>query len=242
MGVMDRYQEKKKKKDEESTGGKSASGGVAERYERNQYYQTLDTDSVDKNYINSFVSDTNSFFGGVNEGSVSYSNAVSTMGDLGKRLDTIEGWLYKNRNSLNENSYNSLSSSIGEIKGSIGGIKEFYSQFGSEGAYQYWRRSEEYKKKYSDWSDEDIQAALGLMEDGEEKEWLRNYQYERVKQFEDFSQYSQYANSAKGLGKYLSDPTYEYINGKLGVALYDALAGNFAEINYDEMDEDEIAV
>ena len=241
MGVMDRYNEKKKK-DQEKTGGNSASGGVAERYERNQYYQTLDTDSVNDKYINTFVSDTNNFFGGVNKGSVSYSDAVSTIGDLGTRLDTIEGWLYKNRNSLGEKTYNALSSNFNEIKGSIGGIKEFYSQFDSEDAYNYWQRSEGYKKKYSAQSQEDILAALGLLEDGEEKDWLRNYQYERVKQLDDFSQYSQYANEEKGLGKYLSDPTYEYINGKMAFAFYDTLAGAGAEYNLDQMDEDEISV
>jgi N12 class adenine-specific DNA methylase len=149
------------------------------------------------------------------------------------------------RNYMGDGMANSILATLDQIASGYDSLLA-RSRYESEDAWnkavEFWKRSEEYKKKYSDWSDEDIQAALGLMEDGEEKEWLRNYQYERVKQFEDFSQYSQYANGAKGLGKYLSDSTYEYINGKLGVALYDALAGNFAEIHYDEMDKDEIAV
>ena len=101
MGVLDRYNEKKKKKDEESK-SKTTSGGVAERYERNQYYQTLDTDSVDEKYINTFISDANSFFSGVNDKSIAYGAAKSTLGDLSTRYDNIQGWLYKNKSKLNE--------------------------------------------------------------------------------------------------------------------------------------------
>ena len=145
MGVMDRYSEKKKKKDEESTGGKSASGGVAERYERNQYYQTLDTDSVDENYINSFISDTNTFFKGVKENSISYDAGKSTFGDLSTRYDTIQGWLYKN--NINEEKYASLSSTFDGLQSSFDGLKDFYSRWDNEDEYKKAVEQEEAEKK-----------------------------------------------------------------------------------------------
>ena len=135
MGVMDRYNEKKKKKDEESTGGKSSSGGVAERYERNQYYQTLDTDSVDEKYINSFISDTNTFFKGVNEKSISYDAGKSTLGDLSTRYDTIQGWLYKNKSNINKESYTKLSSTFDGLKSNFDDLKDFYSRWDTADAY-----------------------------------------------------------------------------------------------------------
>ena len=135
MGVMDRYNERNKKKDEEKTGGKSASGGVAERYERNQYYQTLDLDSVDENYINTFMSDTNNFFSGVNDKSISYGAAKSTLGDLSTRYDTIQGWLYKNKNNLNEEAYTGLSSTFDGLKSQFDGLKDYYSKWETEDDY-----------------------------------------------------------------------------------------------------------
>lgn len=169
MGVMDRYNDKKKKKEEESK-SKTTSGGVADRYERNQYYQTLDTDSVDDNYINSFISDTNRFFGKiggnsnsntgakgmveelgaryttpgwirnsfsakVEDNNVTFDEARSTIEDLGTRYDTIQGWLYKNRNNLDEETYNNLASSFDGLKSSFDSVKDYYSQFETEDDY-----------------------------------------------------------------------------------------------------------
>ena len=134
MGVMDRYNEKKKK-EKDVPGSKTTSGGVAERYERNKYYQTLDVDSVDDNYINTFISDTNSFFGGVSDGSISYNDAHSSMEDLSKRYDTIEGWLNKYKSQLDEESYNSLSSGFTGLKEEFAGVKDFYAKWETEDDY-----------------------------------------------------------------------------------------------------------
>ena len=149
MGVMDRYNERNKKKDEEKTGGKSASGGVAERYERNQYYQTLDLDSVDENYINTFISDTNSFFSGVNQKAISYDVAKRTFGDLSTRYDTIQGWLYKNKSKLNEEAYTGLSTTFDGLKSNFDGLKDFYSQ---------WDTQEDYDKFSMGWLDSDAET------------------------------------------------------------------------------------
>ena len=199
MGVLDRYNEKKKKKEEESK-SKTTSGGVADRYDRNQYYLTLDTDSVDDNYINSFISDTNSFFSGVNDKSISYSAAKSTLGDLSSRYDTIQGWLYKNKRNLNEEAYTSLSSTFDGLKSNFDSINDFYSQWDSDESYQASVRQDGYKQKYSGMSWEEVQSALRELSDGEEKQWLSTYQYEMLPTASDFD-----SKSTAGWEKYLAD-------------------------------------
>ena len=135
MGVMDRYNERKKKKDEKNTGGKSASGGVAERYEKNQYYQTLDLDSVDDKYIETFTVDANDFFTRVEENAVSYDEANSVLNDLGTRFDTIQGWMSKNKSNFDKKAYTDLSDSLGIFKSSLDNIKNYYSKWDSAEAY-----------------------------------------------------------------------------------------------------------
>ena len=176
MGVMDRYNERNKKKDEEKTGGKSASGGVAERYERNQYYQTLDLDSVDENYINTFTSDIGSFFERAGANSISLDEAKSSMEDLGTRYDTIQGWLYKNRGSFDEESYKSFTASLDEIKSRFDGTKDYFSQWENDSDYQASLKDWGYRKQYEGMSYEDIQRKLFVMPKGtEEYSWLQAY-------------------------------------------------------------------
>lgn len=152
MGVMDRYSEKKKK-EKDVPGSKTTSGGVMERYEKNKYYQTLDVDSVDDNYINTFISDTNSFFGSVSDGSISYNDAHSSMEDLSKRYDTIEGWLSKNKSRLDEESYNSLSSTFSGLKIDFDGIKDFYSK---------WETEDDYNKSVAAAKDYEVKSAADI--------------------------------------------------------------------------------
>ena len=146
MGVMDRYNEKKKKKQEETT-----SSGVRERYEARKYYSSLPTDSVDEKYISSFISDSEIFLKSArdNYSSLGWSNASSsyesisnTWKDLNTKGDTIRGWLYKNRNSLGEETYNSVSKSLDSfnkdaqsIISSFQSALDEYSKFETEDAY-----------------------------------------------------------------------------------------------------------
>ena len=157
MGVKERYEDKRKKKgdEQENTGGTTASGGVAERYERNKYYNTLDTGSVNEAYINSFVADSNSFFGSVSDGTASYSGAISTIGDLSTRLDTIDGWLYKNKGRMDQKTYDSLYKSFGEMRSSINSVRGYYSQWDSEEAYN---QAVAQQKAYDEKKNADISA------------------------------------------------------------------------------------
>ena len=133
MGVMDRYNAKKKKESE--VDNSAFNGGVAERYERNKYYQTLDLDSVNDDYIEAFFSDTNAFFESVNGGKSSFTDATSRLADLNKRRDTIEGWLYKNKSHLPENSYRSILDTVSSAGETFKNLTKHYSRFKSEDDY-----------------------------------------------------------------------------------------------------------
>ena len=251
MGVMDRYNERKKKKNEENTGGKSASGGVADRYERNQYYQTLDTDSVNEEYINTFISDSNRFFSGINDGSVSYSGATSTVGDLGTRLDTIQGWLYKNRKSLDEKTYNDLSSTFDQLSGSISSARDYYSQWDSEDAYNAWYSKESFIKEYL--ADPEKATTTLDYDDDWVKEAQNRAEISKIMGADDLQTYSGYVStSQKGLFKpEYRDIAYEIINGNDDAWSKVAIQQAWGSIsdnelsrlhNYEHMTEDEVSV
>ena len=203
MGVMDRYNEKTKKKSEDSK-SKTTSGGVAERYERYQYYQTLDTDSVDENYIKTFLSDTNSFFSGVNDKSIDFITAKSTLGDLGTKYDTIQGWLYKNKSTLDAEAYSNLSSTFDGLQSSFTGLKDYYSQWESAEDYDAWYKKESFIEKYLA-DPENATAAVDY-----EADWLKEAQYRaensKVLGAKDFQDYSKYVSTS-------DDITYQIVNG-----------------------------
>ena len=223
MGVMDRYNDKKKKKEEEVSGGKATSSGVAQRYERNQYYQTLDTDSVDDQYIDTFLTFSNRFFDSVSKNAITYDTATRTMESLNKRYDTIQGWLYKNRNNLDQETYNSVSSAFDGLKSSLDSAKDYYSQWESDEDYQTSLRQFGYQQKYQGKGFDQIQALLADMEDGEEKDWLASHKYGFLRNAEDFAEKSKYTTTYRGGEKFnaltgtytdsgFDDITYDYIN------------------------------
>ena len=223
MGLIDELNERKKKQ-QGSTSKKSSSGGLIAELELRKKYQSLPVDDVDDKYINSFISDSNRFFGGFNDGSVSYSGAVSTVGDLGTRLDTIEGWLYQNRNSLDEETYSSLSSAVEELKGSIGGIKKYYSQWDSEDSYNSWKNREDFISAYL----ADPEKATATFE--YDNDWLKEAQHRAEKATvmgaEDFQDNSKYKSTEldhwwdRAWSQYsmgYGDLAYEYINNQNGI-------------------------
>ena len=155
MGVMDRYNEKKKKKDTEEE--KSTKSGVLDRYEKNKYYQTLDTTGVDENYVNAFISDANTFFKGIGgtDSTISFNDARSTVEDLGTRYDTVRAWLYKNKDKLGEKNYASYSDTFNSFGSGLDSIKNYYSQWETEEDYNAWY--EDYKAKQAILNSEDFE-------------------------------------------------------------------------------------
>ena len=151
MGVMDRYN---KKKQQGTSASGTTSNGVMQRYERNKYYNSLDTSVVNDSYINSFISDSDKFVVdaqdsfknlGWSNASSSYDTVSNTWKDLKTRQDIITAWLRKNRNVLSDEKRNSIIKSLDNS--SMSGysvISKYenalneYSQFASEDEYNQW--------------------------------------------------------------------------------------------------------
>ena len=133
MSGMDRFYKRKKEKQSNSVVS-SASGGM-DRYNKNQYYRSLDTSGVNDDYINTFASDANSFFSGVGDGNVSYTDATSILSDLNTRYDIVNAWLYQNKSKLSGDSYKGFSESLNAFKSGLDSVKGFYSKFESEEDY-----------------------------------------------------------------------------------------------------------
>ena len=127
-------------------------------------YRNTNTDSVNDEYINTFISDVNSFFKGTEDtykgigwGNASsvYDSTNSTWQGLKTRQDTIRAWLYKNKSRLTEDSYKSLSETLDSIDSGASsilsgfeGMKNFYGQFETEDSYNKWKANEDWKKEF----------------------------------------------------------------------------------------------
>ena len=180
--------------DEKENENSSSKVSGEDLLKRHKTYQTTNTDSVDQKYIDSFMSDAKTFFTTAAEdyGGIGWSNASSyydsrnaTWQDLNTRADTIGAWLYKNRNSIDIEEYDSLNKSLDTIRGDASSVLDsfksavdYYSQWATEDEYNSWY--EEYKRK-----EDEKQAILGA--------W-------------DFEHYSQ-------IGANIENPTYAQANG-----------------------------
>jgi hypothetical protein len=83
---------------------------------------------VDEKYINSFISDANSFMSADKNSSFSTWNKLG----LGSRVNTVRGWLYHNKNNLDGETYKSLSDTVD----SLAKLNDYYSRFKSEDEYK----------------------------------------------------------------------------------------------------------
>ncbi|MBR5594010.1 MAG: hypothetical protein IKW46_08060, partial [Bacteroidaceae bacterium] len=131
---MDRFYKRKK----QSSTPVSTAGGGMDRYYKKQYYNSLDTSGVDDNYINTFVSDANSFLSGAGNFSIDYDSAHRSLSDLGSRYDTLQAYFYKNRKNFDDETYGNLTSALGEFGSNFDSINKFYSQFDSADSYNSW--------------------------------------------------------------------------------------------------------
>jgi hypothetical protein len=131
-------------------------------------------DVVDSDYINTFISDANSFLGSAENdyNSVGWGNAFKTYlnrdeswNDLSSRANLVRKWLDKNKNKLDTKTYDELSKSISTILeggnsviGSFKNASDFYEQFDTEDSYNAWKtysetidkvvNAEDYEKYY----------------------------------------------------------------------------------------------
>lgn len=117
-------QMRKKKEEEKKSTSSMSARQAAEQIKK---YNSLPTDSVDQNYISSFVSEANSFLGTSKVDNSSYG----TWKDLSTKADTISGWLYKNRGNLKSEDYDSIANAINTFSSAT---KDF-AQFDNEDSY-----------------------------------------------------------------------------------------------------------
>ena len=156
MSGMDRFYKRQKEKQGNSstTSPTTASGGM-DRYNKRQYYKSIDTSGVNNDYISSFTTDTNSFLSGASDYSLDYDTATSSLRDLRSRYDTIQAYLYQNRSNFDDETYGSLSSALGDFGGAIDSIKGFYSRFDSADSYNSWYKN--YKEQQEILNSEDFE-------------------------------------------------------------------------------------
>ena len=183
--------EKEDEKDKEKSSSKLTGDDLLKRHKA---YQSADTSGVDQKYIDSFIKDSNAFLttaekdhGGLGWGTASsaYESRNTTWQDLNARADTIGAWLYKNRDSIDRETYDSLNTSLEDIRRSGSSVMDafknamdYYSQWDTEDAYNAWYAEEQRKE-------EEKKAVLGAS---------------------DFEQYSQ-------IGANIENPTYAQANG-----------------------------
>ena len=96
-----------------------------------QKYQGTDTSAVNDAYIETFVSDANSFLRTHKED----DNAYNKWKDLYTRAETISGYLYKNGSKLDSKSYESIASAIK----TFGDETKDYTQFSSEDDFRRYK-------------------------------------------------------------------------------------------------------
>ena len=158
--LLSKYEEYKKKKKsntekEERPSSKKITGDqLLEKYETHKRYSAMDTSGVDDNYINTFVSDANSFLSGAGNFSIDYDSAHRSLSDLGSRYDTLQAYFYKNRKNFDDETYGNLTSALGEFRNNFDSINKFYSQFDSADSYNSWY--ENYKAQQAILNSEDF--------------------------------------------------------------------------------------
>ena len=166
--LLKKSKENKKKENEAISG--------EDLINRLKTYQSADTSSVDQKYIDSFMTDANSFlttaekdYGGVGwaNASSSYDSRNSTWKELSARADAIGAWLYKNRNSLDSDVYKTLSDSLSEIRGSGSSILNTFK--GAVDHYSQWKTEDEYNAWYEDYQRKQEMASSAEGQQGWEK-------------------------------------------------------------------------
>ena len=146
-------QMRKKKEEEQNNTPSMSARQVAEQIKK---YNSIQTDSVDQKYIDSFMTDANAFqttaekdYGGLGWSNASsvYDSRNATWQDLNTRADTISAWLYKNRNSIDKETYDSFNKSLSNFRSTgsfiIDDFKskvDYYSHFATEDEYNEWNK------------------------------------------------------------------------------------------------------
>ena len=137
----------KKKKEQEQSG----SGSTSTKPSFSEWSNNKKASVVDQDFINSFLSDANSFLGSAEEdyGKVAWGNASSlyeskltTRNDLDSRAASIRAWASQNMEKLGRDAYTTITSMLNNytngsksIMDSFKSANDYYTQFESEAQY-----------------------------------------------------------------------------------------------------------
>ena len=184
--AAERYKKKKKNNTDTST-----SYNAAERYKQHKQYENTDTNSVNKNYINSFLTDAGNFLGNAKV----EENSYSTWQDLSSRANTIKAWSWKNRDNLEKESYKSLNDSLSAFDSAA----EYWNQFKTPEEYnEFWK---EYSSYYNKW---------GKYADAED--YAQNSKYVSTRTDVDINDAFNFFSGMYNTSQLFGDFNYDYIN------------------------------
>lgn len=149
--------------------------------------------AVDEAYINQFLTDSYDFLQQTQKDyeSLDYNTGrtsapLNSYTDKSReyrsKADTISAFLNVNRNNIDPDIYDALTSYLDDFTGAqkdyvhaFRNAAETYSKFDSEEAYNTALRAYGYQQTYQGKTYDEIQSILQNMENGEEKDWLSAY-------------------------------------------------------------------
>ena len=122
--IRDSYEKYKiRKTASDEKGGVVTAKDIRDSYELYKRYNDVDTSYVNDAYVNTFLSDANGFLGGKTE-----RDSYSKWKDLTSRADTISGWLYQNRKTLDADIYDRISGAVSTFTDATKGFSSYETE------------------------------------------------------------------------------------------------------------------
>lgn len=159
MSFADWSNEKKRKQKEAQEEANNTQAVLGGKTSFSDWSNSKKAESVDEDFINTFIKDANTFLGSIENqyNSVTWGNASSayntvstTWKDLSSRANTVSAWLNRNKDNVDEETYKRLASSLDSISNNSSSavkafesLKNYYAQWDSEDAYNSWYKTEE---------------------------------------------------------------------------------------------------
>ena len=167
----------------------------------NNYIQNYQTRYSGRkfNYEDAYVSDSSDWLDTVNKQRLNFQAEAD---NILSYLDQYKGYLDSEYVSQIQKTLTDSLQQQKSISAAASQDNDWWSNFGDEKKYQTAVRYDGFQKKYSGKEYDDIQKAIEVLDDGEEKEWLRMYQGEILKGNEDFLEFSK-------KGASIANPTFD---------------------------------
>ena len=242
-----KWVEEKKKKEQGQTSGTTPSTSATQQSTSKSFSEwrtNKEADKVTQEYINSFITDANSFlssaekeYGELTWGSASdaFSSRLATSTQLRRRASAIGTWLERNKNNINEEAYKSLYDAVKSFESDATSIadgfrekRDFYSQFGSEDEYNEWYK--DYKATQDILNSEDFEY---YSQQG------ANIENPSVKEAEGFMTIGQFRLGGKDIGNIVTYSRDNDLELRIGAANGSEMLGDF---RYSHMTDTEVGI